>query len=391
MKRLLFRRIIAISCGVATALSVSTCYAQPAAREHIEPVNLDPNGMSPDELVKAGEKDWFGQPQDIDRAVSLFQQAADQGNANGEWDLGRCYDWGRGVVANKDQAIKWYRKAAKQGHSQARQELRSLFVSGKLNPVYVNGDGQWWQDLADEAEKEKQEFNRRSVDAKNGDADAMVQVGVDYLTGVGTPKNRTNAVSEFRRSAELGQAEAGCFSGILSGYDDRWSKPSEWEQAGQRCISAANQGYADSQYIVSFMYRFGMGVPQDANQAVQWALKSADQGNARAQVFVGYAYDTGFGVPKDETQSIAWYRKAAVAGDPPAMGYLALLAQLARVPSSKGQFSDPIRDPETEEKYRNISHEHEPDADRNLISNLFSSNFPHSRNVTHANYFHAID
>ncbi len=46
---------------------------------------------------------------------------AEQGEARAQYQLGKCYAQGAGVSKDAVEAMKWYRKAADQGHSQARQ------------------------------------------------------------------------------------------------------------------------------------------------------------------------------------------------------------------------------------------------------------------------------
>jgi TPR repeat protein len=52
----------------------------------------------------------------------------------------------------------------------------------------------------------------------------------------------------------------------------------------------AEQGNADAQFGVGWMYDNGQGVPQDDARAVVWSRKAADQGYARAQLNLGVMY-----------------------------------------------------------------------------------------------------
>ena len=65
---------------------------------------------------------------------------------------------------------------------------------------------------------------------------------------------------------------------------------------------SADQGNADAQYNLGFMYANGLGVPQDEAEAVRWYRLSADQGNALAQNNLGLRYANGLGVPQDEAE-----------------------------------------------------------------------------------------
>jgi hypothetical protein len=76
----------------------------------------------------------------------------------------------------------------------------------------------------------------------------------------------------------------------------------------------AEQGDADAQYNLGFMFANGRGVPKDDRQAVAWYRKAAEQGNAFAQFNLGVSYDNGRGVPKDEQQAYFWWLLASAQG-----------------------------------------------------------------------------
>jgi TPR repeat protein len=59
-------------------------------------------------------------------AVKWFRKAAEQGHAKAQYALGRSYEMGLGVVADYEEAAKWYRKAAEQGDSEAARSYRKL-------------------------------------------------------------------------------------------------------------------------------------------------------------------------------------------------------------------------------------------------------------------------
>lgn len=82
-----------------------------------------------------------------------------------------------------------------------------------------------------------------------------------------------------------------------------------------RCYRlAAEQGNAEAQISLGYMYRRGQGVPRDYTEALRWLRLAAEQGNAEAQFNLGYMYDGGQGVPQDYTEALRWYRLAADQG-----------------------------------------------------------------------------
>ena len=67
-----------------------------------------------------------GLQEDYAKARELFQQAADQGFAPAQYDLGMMYYHGVAVESNRDEAEKWFRRAAGQGYREAKKKLAEL-------------------------------------------------------------------------------------------------------------------------------------------------------------------------------------------------------------------------------------------------------------------------
>ena len=73
----------------------------------------------------------------------------------------------------------------------------------------------------------------------------------------------------------------------------------------------AEQGVADAQAFLGFMYAQGRGVPQNDAEAVRWHHQAAEQGHALAQAKLGALYAIGRGVPQDYVQAHKWFNLAA--------------------------------------------------------------------------------
>ena len=52
--------------------------------------------------------------QDYAAAVKWYRRAAEQGHASAQFNLGVMYDGGQGVLQDYAAAVKWYRRAAEQ-------------------------------------------------------------------------------------------------------------------------------------------------------------------------------------------------------------------------------------------------------------------------------------
>jgi TPR repeat protein len=117
-------------------------------------------------------------------------------------------------------------------------------------------------------------------------------------------------------------------------------------EAAESFRAAAEQGHAESQYLLSTMYEAGKGVPQDDMQVARWERLAADQGHVYAQANVsfrcysasdfagafewcqraadadlawaqynlGLMYQKGEGVTRSDAEAAHWYRLAAAQG-----------------------------------------------------------------------------
>ena len=78
--------------------------------------------------------------------------------------------------------------------------------------------------------------------------------------------------------------------------------------------NAAQQGDADAQYEIAWLYVTGTRVPQSYKNAAMWTLKAAEQGHTGAQYAMYNNYESGRGVEKSEAKSVYWLKKAAENG-----------------------------------------------------------------------------
>ena len=77
----------------------------------------------------------------------------------------------------------------------------------------------------------------------------------------------------------------------------------------------AEQGDAQSQASLGWLYANGDGVPEDDAEAVRWYRLSAEQGDAAAQYNLGWMYANGDGVPGDRVYAYMWFNLSAAQGD----------------------------------------------------------------------------
>ena len=63
---------------------------------------------------------------DIQKAISMFELAAEQGNSYAEYQLGKLYCFGRGVPQNLEAGMEWLKASASHGNEYAAQLLEKV-------------------------------------------------------------------------------------------------------------------------------------------------------------------------------------------------------------------------------------------------------------------------
>ena len=64
-------------------------------------------------------------------SLTDIRKAAEQGDAEAQFNLGCMYDDGEDVPEDDTEAVKWYRKAAEQGHAGAQNNLGYMYEKGE--------------------------------------------------------------------------------------------------------------------------------------------------------------------------------------------------------------------------------------------------------------------
>ena len=236
-----------------------------------------------------------------------YRMAADRGDANAQYRLGRCYSNGDGVETNKVEAVRWYRMAAEQGHAGAQD---------RLGMCYAYGDG------VETNKAEAVKWCRKA--AEQGEGHAQFMLGMFYYFGDGVNQNKEEATKWFDAIQEqdpLMQYAWGCTFLEVKGIAPELTK-----EAVKWFRKAAEQGNAKAQYILGVSLVNGQGVEQDEVEALKWIRKAAEQGISKAQYVLGACYQNGIVADKNITEAVKWYRKAAAQGHEKAMTALLKLS-----------------------------------------------------------------
>ncbi len=124
---------------------------------------------------------------DYEGAVKQWREPALKGDADAQFNLGQAYKMGRGVKADLNVALDWYKRAASQGHLQASDSYGHLLhYQGKITEALP-----YLQASADRGEPRSQYL-----------------LGTELFNGVNTPKNWVRAYALMTRASSAGMAPA---------------------------------------------------------------------------------------------------------------------------------------------------------------------------------------
>jgi TPR repeat protein len=137
-------------------------------------------------------------------------------------------------------------------------------------------------------------------------------------------KDYANAIRIWRAMAEQGDAEAQFRLGYMYIRGQGISK--DLDKGMELIFEAADRGGVSAMTFVASALS-----AKDPEKAEKWWRKAADLGDALAQLNLGMYFEQGLGgVPRDYEEAARWYRKAAEQGNPVAQYSLGLIYQNGR-------------------------------------------------------------
>ena len=132
----------------------------------------------------------------FEEAVKWYRKAAEQGDTQAQRNLGIMYSSGSGVVKDEAEAVKWWRKAGEKGDATAQRGLGGSYANGRGIPKDETEAVKWWRKAAEQ-----------------GETQAQHHLGLQYALGEGVPKDDVLAYKwsllagakheEFRKSISI--------------------------------------------------------------------------------------------------------------------------------------------------------------------------------------------
>ena len=206
----------------------------------------------------------YSVPNDINRAINLLTEAANQGFAPSQSELGIIYAMGEKVPQNMGYAINLFTKAAEQGDDSAQKNLGIIYKNGNGVPTNPQAAVYWFSKAAEQG----------NIQAKSNLADM-------YKMGIGVQRNYNVAINLLKEVIDSGVEDY--YQGSLFDLAFIYSEINRDDLALPLWQQLAYLGNSTAQYNLGLCYAQGKGTNVDLNQARYWWQKAADQGDADAR------------------------------------------------------------------------------------------------------------
>lgn len=247
-----------------------------------------------------------GVVKDSDRAVELYRLSASNGYPLAKRNLGVMYRDGRGVPQDVQLAIEWLTEAALAPPS-FLGDVAAMYAENDLGDIYRHGKAGVKKDY-----EEALKWYRKS--AHRGYSDAQDNLGLMFEFGYGVEKDFAEAVKWYAKAVEQEDPNGLYHLGVM--FQQGKGVEQDYRLARGLYLRSAELGNKSGQFALAYMYDKGLGVSEDNDKAIKWYRKAANQGSRSSQTNLGlmYANANGDGVKQNYKTAVDWYRKGAEGG-----------------------------------------------------------------------------
>ncbi len=292
-------------------------------------------------------------------SLAACRKAALEGDIETMYRLGRMYEVGLRVPCDREEAARWYFRAARRGHAKAQFRLGRMYASGRGLSRDLQQASSWLRLAAEQCvfgarrsylnvlkKMEQQAPHRKQETSGRHEHQPETRPAAAQKHPRPMPepsraprkqppvRQRTsrfpfallvflliaafqigNALLDFKSDDRSGKP-----SGTIARPTPKESKtPSQTKHSispGQMkaLVLLAKQGNVEAQWRLGRLYGSKEGLLQSDEKAVFWYHKAAQKGYAPAQYSLGQMYEHGRGVAQNGEQALFWYRKAAEQG-----------------------------------------------------------------------------
>ncbi len=228
-------------------------------------------------------------------------EAGGEPNADACYIVARCYQFGRGVDEDPQEALRYMEMAADGGSAPAQTALADCYMTEDLGVELDYKKAHYYYLQAAE-----QDF----ISAFNG-------LGDTYLYGLGCKQNTVVGMQWIAKGADGGDPHAQ--KNLADIYYEGNFVDEDYAEALQYYQKAAEQGLSAAKTCLGLLYENGYGVEADAQRAFDYYTEAAEDGDAAGMYNLGRCYFNGIVVERDAAEALEYFTEAAEAGSVDAM------------------------------------------------------------------------
>jgi TPR repeat protein len=256
----------------------------------------------------------LGRPKNPEEALNWYRKAARQGHYAAIGSLGAFYLKGQVVAKDLEMAHRLLLHSAIKNQPQAAYELSMLYLDRNYSlksdlAAYV------WLSIAAEKKEEAKEtlpvVRNRLSKADLALAEKAIGWLKDLFAGNAPQKDSASAPSQ----ADLQKR----FQAAVDLFDKK-----EYQKSLALLEELATANHLSSQASLALIYYGGQEIAKDHARALHWARKAAAQSNPQGLTVLANLYKEGIVVKKDVAEAVNYLSKAADLGNHEAARQLAM-------------------------------------------------------------------
>lgn len=233
------------------------------------------------------------------KAFESYETSAQLSNPLGTFRLGQCFEKGLGVYPSEENALSFYRCAAKLGLTEALHLFGMVTLNGYLNTMKDENTGCYYLKMA----------------AKKADKLCpypLFDMGLFYEKGeenCGITADYTFAIEQFENGAKLGDPNCKYKLGQCYEFGDLKCVKNK-RKATSYYLDAAKAGQIEAQYLVSDYYLTGKTsvIEKSYKKSFEWARAGATKCSADCAYKCGESAYTGTGTDKNILDAMFWFQ-----------------------------------------------------------------------------------
>jgi TPR repeat protein len=125
------------------------------ARQIWTPLAMQGNSRAQHSLGQMYERAQ-GVDRDLEEALRWYRRAAEQGHALSQYRVAVAYAFGLGGVLKDDAtAVRWVHRAAENGHRKSQQILARVYETGELGVTRDERKAKYWKEMSERPKNNK--------------------------------------------------------------------------------------------------------------------------------------------------------------------------------------------------------------------------------------------